>query len=180
MKLLSKVFLIVAAAGLLASSIAVAGVGENINWIDDSCFQIGPIKSCKPSTNWDTQKTKDLNGKYKFVLHRSGANPVAWLRFDDNPAGKTAHTYAEWLKGRLSQRGLTDLKIRKEVIAGRNVSFISGFDPHKKFRYLVGVFRNRDVGINWECSAHADDFSVYEPQFRSFISQTRVVSETAN
>jgi hypothetical protein len=179
MTLLKKISLVGVMATLCFSAVAMAGIGENITWSDKTCFTISPIKSCKPSRDWDTQKTKDLNAKHKFVLHRAGANPVAWLRFDQNPKGKTAHAYAKWLKDRWSQKGLTDIQIRKEVIAGRNVAFVSGYDPHKDFRYLLGVFRNREVGIHWECSAAAKDFSVYEPQFRTFIEQTRVISETA-
>lgn len=165
-------------AAMLVGGAATASIGDNIQWMGDKVtFRVGPVQSRKPSTNWDTQKTKDYNGKYKFVIHRPGANPVCWLRFDDNPSGKTAHKYASWLKARLKQRGLSGLSQRKQVIDGRNVSFVSGVDHNKNFRYLVGVWRNRDVGINLECTAHANDFSVYEPQFMSFISNTRIVSE---
>ncbi len=177
---IKKLALLAGVVGLFVGSAAMAGIGENITWNiggNKNCFQIGPITSCKPSKHWDTQKTKDYNAKYKFVLHRSGANPVCWLRFDDNPKGKTAHRYANWLKSRLKQRGYSNLTQRKEVIAGRNVSFIGGYDAAKNFRTVIGVWRNRDVGMNMECTAAAKDFSVYEPQFQSFIANARVVSE---
>lgn len=165
---------------LLISAGATAAIGENINWVSKQCFTVGPVKMCKPSKNWDTQKTKDYNAKYKFVLHRGGANPVCWLRFDESPKGKTAHSYANWLKGRYKQRGLSNLTIRKEVIAGRNVSFVSGTDMSKGFRYLVGVWRNRNAGVNLECTAQAKDFATYAPQFRNFIGSARFISETSH
>lgn len=165
---------------LLISAGAMAMIGNNINWINKSCFTVGPVKLCKPSTNWDTQKTKDYNAKFKFVLHKGGANPVCWLRFDENPKGKTAHSYANWLKGRYKQRGISNLTIRKEVIAGRNVSFVAGNDSNKGFKYLVGVWRNRDAGVHLECTAKSNDFATYEPQFRNFIGSARFVSETSH
>lgn len=179
MTVYKKLSLVGVLAAFFLSAVAIAGIGENINWLDKNCFQIGPIKSCKPSTNWDTQKTRDFNAKYKFVLHRPGFNPNCWIRFDDNPKGKTAHVYAKWLKARLKQRGITNLSQRKQVIAGRNVSFIGGDDSAKGSRYLVGVWRNKDVGINFECQAAIKDFGTYEPQFMSFITNARIVSERA-
>ncbi len=168
--------------GLLAIFIggaAIAGIGEEIEWYDSTCFRVGPAKFCKPSTNWDTQKTRDTNAKYKFVLSRSGANPICWLRFDDGVKKQTAHAYAESLTTRLRQRGLVDLNIRKDVIDGRNVAFISGEQADGKLKYLIGAWRNQDIGINLECSAEKKDFATYEPQLNSFIRSGRIVSEHA-
>lgn len=172
-----KIGLIGLMAAFLFSSVAFAEVGTQFNWVDKLCAIVGPVKICKPSKDWDTQKTEDYNARYKSVLHRGGANPVCWLRFDENPVGKTAHKYADWLKDRMMQRGLTEITQRKQVIDGRNVSFIGGYDAAKGFRYLVGVWRNREVGINLECTAESKDHAVYEPQFMSFITNLRIISE---
>ncbi len=180
MTALKKLGLVGGMAALLLSSVAIAGVGENIVWLDKYTFQVSPYQGTKPGKQWDTQKTNDTNSKYKFVLHRAGANPKCWLHFDVDPAGKTAHSYAtRTLKRRYRDRGLTGISIRKEVIAGRNTSILTGHDPHKNHRYMVGAWRNREVGINLECDAHVNDFAVYEPQFRNFINSSRIISETS-
>ena len=169
--------LVVAVAGAVILASATAGA-VNLNWIDKNTVVIdGTFQVSKPGKEWDTQKTNDWAAPVKWVLHRSGANPIIWLRYDQAVTGKTAHDYAQDVKGRLRARGITVESIRNQVISGRNVSLISGVDNSSGFRYLVGVWRNRNVGFNLECTAASQDFGVYEPHCMASIQSVRIVSE---
>jgi hypothetical protein len=173
----TKLALAAGAAMLLTASVAQAQ-SVDLNWIDkntvivDSTFQVS-----KPGKQWDTQKTNDWAAPVKWVLHKSGANPIIWLRYDQAVRGKTAHDYAKDVQSRLKSRGISDLRIRNQVISGRNVALISGVDNASGFRYLVGVWRNRNKGFNLECTAEAKDFSVYEPHCMASIQSARILRE---
>jgi hypothetical protein len=131
----------------------------------------------KPGEEWDTQKTNDHAAPFKFVLHKSGANPTVWLRYDQRPQGKTAHDYVQSVQSRLVRRGITDIAIRTEVTAGRNVTFISGIDKDRHLRYLVGVWWNKDSALNLECTTAIRDFAVYEPQCMNLIRSVKILGE---
>lgn len=160
---------------LFSSAPVHAKLGYPINWVDRDCFQVGPIQMCKPSRSWDTQKAGHADFLYKWVLHRKGPNPVCRMEIDEHPHGKTANAYAKWLRAEYRKRGFSTLAYSKKVIAGRNVSFITGIDRSDRSRYLVGIWRTRDLGIRMECSVHLKDFARYEPQFVSFIESGRIV-----
>ena len=177
-----KTFLVVAMVAFFAAS-AVA-MSSNVDlfqmqWMTKTKFSnAGIVTAEKPSTNWDTQKTDDRNSPYKFVLHRGGANPKCWLRYDELPSGGTAHSYASsMLKSRLEMRGMKVSKILERVVGGRNVSYIAANDMAKGHRYLIGAWRNSIRGINLECDVDDANFGVYEPQFRNFIDSVRITSE---
>lgn len=177
-----KMFLVVAMVVLFAAS-AVA-MSSNVDlfqmqWMTKTKFNnAGIVTAEKPSKDWDTQKTEDRNSPYKFVLHRGGANPKCWLRYDENPQYKTAHSYANnLLKPRLEMRGMKVSKILERVIDGRNVAYIAANDVSKGHRYLIGAWRNKVRGINLECDVDDGNFGVYEPQFRNFIDSVRITDE---
>ena len=170
-----KLALAVGAIMLMAASIAQAA---DLNWVDkntviiDSTFQIS-----KPGDQWDTQKTQDWAAPVKWVLHKAGANPIIWLRYDQAVRGKTAHDYANDVKSRLQARGISVESIRNQTISGRNISLISGVDNASGFRYLVGVWRNKTKGFNLECTAATADFGVYEPHCMASIQSARILRE---
>lgn len=175
MKNTKKLALAAGAAMLLAATAAQA---VDLNWVDkntvivDSTFQVS-----KPGKEWDTQKTNDWAAPVKWVLHKEGANPIIWLRYDQSVRGKTAHDYAKDVQSRLKSRGVSDLRVRNQVISGRNISLISGVDNASGLRYLVGVWRNRNKGFNLECTAAASDFGVYEPHCMASIQSARILRE---
>lgn len=169
---------IVLAAGAAMILTASAAQAVDLNWVDkntvivDSTFQVS-----KPGKQWDTQKTNDWAAPVKWVLHKEGANPIIWLRYDQSVRGKTAHDYANDVKSRLRARGVSVDSVRNQVISGRNISLISGTDNASGFRYLVGVWRNRNKGFNLECTAAAQDFAVYEPHCMASIQSARILRE---
>lgn len=175
MKHQKKLALMVGALSLLAASVASA---VDLNWVDKNTVIVdGTFQVSKPGKEWDTQKTNDWAAPVKWVLHRMGANPVIWLRYDQAVRGKTAHDYAQDVKSRLNARGVQVEAVRNQVINGRNVSLISGVDSAGGFRYLVGVWRNRDKGFNLECTAALQDFAVYEPHCMAAIQSARILRE---
>ncbi len=173
---MKKTLLLAVIAGALFASSSASAVA--LNWIDKNCVVIdNTFQVCKPGKQWDTQKTNDWAAPVKWVLHRSGANPIIWLRYDQSVRGKTAHDYARDVKSRLQARGIRVESVRNQVISGRNVSLISGLDSSSGLRYLVGVWRNKNVGFNLECTAGASDFGVYEPHCMASVQSVRIVSE---
>lgn len=175
MKHKKHLVLAVGAAVLLTASVAKA---VDLNWVDKNTVIVdGTFQVSKPGSEWDTQKTEDWSAPVKWVLHKSGANPIIWLRYDQAVRGKTAHDYANDVKSRLRARGISSLTVRNQVISGRNISLISGVDSSSGFRYLVGVWRNRNKGFNLECTAATVDFSVYEPHCMASIQSARILKE---
>ena len=170
-----KLVLAVGAVVLLAASVASA---VDLNWFDKNTVIVdGTFQVSKPGKEWDTQKTEDWAAPVKWVLHKSGANPIIWLRYDQAVRGKTAHDYAQDVKSRLKARGVSVQSIRNQVISGRNISLISGVDNSSGFRYLVGVWRNRNKGFNLECTAASSDFGVYEPHCMASMQSARILRE---
>lgn len=175
MKHQGKLVLAAVAAVTLVASTAGAVA---LNWVDKNTVVIdGTFQVSKPGTQWDTQKTNDWAAPVKWVLHKSGANPIIWLRYDQAVRGKTAHDYAQDVKGRLKARGINVESIRNQTISGRNVALVSGIDNASGLRYLVGVWRNRNKGFNLECTAAASDFGVYEPHCMASIQSVRILKE---
>jgi len=170
-----KFALIVGALSVLAASVASA---VDLNWVDKNTVIVdGTFQVSKPGSEWDTQKTNDWAAPVKWVLHKSGANPIIWLRYDQAVRGKTAHDYANDVKSRLRARGVQVESVRNQVISGRNISLISGVDNSSGFRYLVGVWRNHNKGFNLECTAATADFGVYEPHCMAAMQSARILKE---
>ncbi len=167
--------LVLGGALLLTASSAKA---IDLDWTSKNCVTVDQtFHVCKPGEQWDTQKTKDWAAPVKWVLHRSGANPIIWLRYDQSVTGKTAHDYAKDVKSRLQGRGITVESIRNKTINGRNVSMINGVDNSSGLRYEVAVWRNKNKGFNLECTAAAQDFGVYEPHCQASIQSARILRE---
>jgi uncharacterized protein Usg len=175
MKHQKKLALLVGALVVMAAATAKA---VPIDWPDKLTAVVdGTFEVKKPNDAWDTQKTSDSLAPVKWVLHRSGANPIIWLRYDPSPQGKTAHHFAQYVKKDLEQRGITVEKIQNKVINGRNVSIISGEERGGKLRYLVAVYRNKVKGLMLECTAAREDFGVYSAQFWQAIESVRILRE---
>lgn len=152
----------------------------NLNWEGDSCVTVdGSFKVCKPNKKWDTQDTEDESRPVKWVLHKRDANPVIWLRYDENVKGQTAHDYAKVLKNRMvSERGIEVDSVKNSVINGRNVSMIEGESDKSDLHILVGVWRNQAKGFALECTANKGDFDDYKSQCLEAIESVKIVSES--
>lgn len=175
MRIQKKLALVVGALTVLTASVAGA---VDLNWVDKNTVIVdGTFQVSKPGKQWDTQNTNDWAAPVKWVLHKSGANPIIWLRYDQAVRGKTAHDYAQDVKSRLRARGIQVESVRNQVISGRNVSLISGVDNNSGFRYLVGVWRNKNKGFNLECTAATSEFGVYEPHCMASIQSARILRE---
>lgn len=165
-------------AGIAMLVMAAKAKAVDMDWSDNKCLTIDhTFRVCKPDGKWDTQKTGESTAPVKWVFHKTGANPVIWLQYDENAQGKTAHDYAQSVKSRLKARGVNITATRNTQIAGRNVSMIYGDDPVGGFRYMVGVWRNKNKGFTLQSTAAATDFAAYEPHFMTSVSSVRIVNE---
>ncbi len=164
--------------GVLLLSLFLYGpaqaIDTSISWSSKTCFSIGPMQGCKPSEDWDTQRNRDFSPHYKFVYHKSRANPEARIRFVENPAGKTVQDFASDVEGSLRHLGMIEIKSHKEHINGREAVIIDAYNPAKNRRFLYGVFRTENLGVYWECMAAPDDFHQFRQAFMSAISSTRL------
>lgn len=162
-----------AGAVMLVASSAGA---VDLNWVSKTCVVVdGTFQVCKPSPSWDTQ-TKDIREEaVRWVLHRSGANPIIKLIYDGNARGKTAHDYARLVKKDLEARGLKANAIQNKVINGRNVSLINATDSDGKLEYLVAVYRDQSKGLKLECTGPKDNFSFFAQEFRAAIDSVKFV-----
>lgn len=164
--------------GALVITAAATAGAVSVDWPTKLTAVVdGTFEVTKPNDAWDTQKTSDDMGPVKWVLHRSGANPIIWLRYDPSPQGKTAHDFAKFVKKDLEQRGISVEKIQNKVVNGRNVAILSGEERGGKLRYLVAVYRNRVKGLMLECTASREDFGVYSAQFWQAIESVRILRE---
>lgn len=167
------------AAGLLflASFVASEVLAVNLDWVSKTCVVVdGTFHVCKPSDSWDTQKTKGSRDEaVRWVLHRQGANPIIKLVYKSDVQGQTAHDYAKWVSKELELRGLKVTRTENRVVNGRNVSLINATDPESegKLNYLVAVYRDRNKGLQMECTAGKDDFTFFAQEFMSAINSVR-------
>jgi len=160
--------------GLFLAGPVQAKIDTSINWTSKNCFDIGPLQSCRPSDDWDTQRNPDFIPNYRWVYHKSGANPMVKVRFVENPVGKTLKDFSNDLEGRLRHQGMVDITSHGEKVNGQDAVIINAYSPSKNRRFLYGVFRGGNVGVYWECTTEPKDFQSYKNQFRTFISRTRV------
>lgn len=172
--------LVVGLVGGLAGGILLAAGtagAVNLDWVTKSCVVVdGAFHVCKPSDSWDTQtKEGSRDEAVRWVLHRQGANPIIKLVYKTDVSGKTAHDYGKQVKGELQLRGLKISKTENKVINGRNVAVISATDPESegKLNYLVAVYRDRNKGLQLECTAGKDDFSFFAQEFMASINSVK-------
>lgn len=167
---------VLAVAILMAAVVSLVGgkaqAAGYLNWISKTCVIVdGTFQVCKPDTSWDTQ-TKDISEEaVRWVLHRSGANPMMKLIYDPNATGKTAHEYAKKARRDMEARGIHVSGVQNRVINGRNVSLISG--QSGGFNYLVAVYRDSSKGLKLECTGPSDTFSSFANNFMASIDSVR-------
>ncbi len=172
----SKLFLMLAAAGLLASSTAGA---VDLKWSGTTCFTMdNSVYLCKPDDKWNTQKTEEALRPVKLIYGKSGANPILWIGFDNLASASSAADYASTVRSRYESRGLKDITVTKEVVSGRDVYIVSGTDQAKGSRFSVALFWRSGMSkiLQIEYTAASQDFSTYQPQFMSTVSSARYVS----
>lgn len=158
------------AIGLLASSAGAV----NLDWVSKTCVVIdSTFHVCKPSESWDTQKKSIVNEPVRWVLHRSGYNPLIKLIYDSSVTGQTAHDYAKQVKKDLELRGIRVSKVDNRVVNGRNVSLIHGTSSDRDEEFLVAVYRDRDKGLRLECAADTKNFSLMSQEFMAAINSVR-------
>lgn len=164
-----------ALAGAVVMIASTAGAVD-LNWVSKTCVVVdGTFQVCKPSASWDTQ-TKDIREEaVRWVLHRSGANPIIKLIYDGNARGKTAHDYARLVRRDLESRGLRVTNTQNRVINGRNVTLINATDSDGKLEYLVAVYRDQSKGLKLECTGPKDNFSFFAQEFRASIDSVKFV-----
>ena len=171
----SKKSTMLALAGAVMMIASTAGAVD-LKWVDKTTVVIdGTFKVPKPSPSWDTQTKNIREEAVRWVLHRSGANPIIKLIYDSNARGKTAHDYAKIVKGDLATRGLKVTTTQNKVINGRNVSLINATDADGKLEYLVAVYRDQNKGLKLECTAPKDNFSFFAQEFRAMIDGVEFV-----
>ncbi len=159
--------LLIAAAMVVGFFAATEAKAEGyLQWVSKTCVIVdGTFNVCKPSKSWDTQK-KDIHDEaVRWVLHRSGANPVIRLIYDPSATGNTAHEYGKRVKKDLELRGINVTKLENRVINGRNVSLISGRGGSDKLDYLVAVYRDQNKGLKLEFTAAPEDFGFFSNEF---------------
>lgn len=161
--------------GLAGFLFATGAQAVDLNWTSKTCVVVDSTFSvCKPSKSWDTQTKSIVDEPVRWVLHRSGANPIIKLLYDTNPRGKTAHDYAKYVKQDLEARQIKISKVENRVINGRNVSILSG-QGSDNFGYLVAVYRDGGKGLRLECTASNENFSFFSQEFMASINSVRFV-----
>jgi hypothetical protein len=150
----------------------------SIQWQDNKLTAVidGSIQITKPNGDWDTQETKDPSAPVKWVLHRGGANPVIWLRYNDSPAGKNIAQFAGSVRNELVRRGLRIEKEQARSINGRKAYLFYAVDSALRGNasFLIGVYRNRSKGWILECNSVPVDFNQFESQFLSSIDSVKI------
>lgn len=169
--------LVVAVFALLSVSSAQA---VDLKWVDSNRTVIvdNTVQVTKPSTKWDTQtKHYEDPAPVKWVRHVGGANPQIFLRYSTNVKGQTAHDYASLIvKRELSQRGIHVTKRQNKVINNRNVAVIEGTKGNEK--YMIGVWRHRNIGFQLECVAEGNKFDKFNGEFQQAINSVKILKES--
>jgi hypothetical protein len=168
--------LMVATFVMLGSKAAQA---VNLSWVDSNRTVIveNTVQVTKPSTKWDTQtKHYEDPAPVKWVRHIDGANPQMFLRYSANVKGRTAHDYAKLIvKNELAARGITVTGVQNKVINNRHVAVINGTKDNE--RYMIGVWRHRDIGFQLECKAELNKFDNFMGEFDQAINSVQIVKE---
>lgn len=151
----------------------------NLAWIESNRTVIvdNTVQVSKPNTKWDTQtKHYEDPAPVKWVRHKGGANPQIFLRYSQNVKGKTAHDYAaQIVKKELASRGIQVTNVENKVVNNRHVAVINGMKGDE--RYMVGVWRHRDIGFQMECVAVNDKFNQFMGEFQQAIDSVKILKE---
>jgi len=178
MKLKFKTAVVVSLMAFFIANTAHALTKKDLHWSDDkrTVTVLNTIQFSKPSTKWDTQTSSYKDpAPVKWVYQEAGPNPEIFLRYRADVTGKTAHAYANQVKDELAGRGIHVYKTEDKVINGRNVAILYANSGEDK--YMVGVWRHKDLGFLLECKAHASKFYRFMYDFNQAISSVRVLQE---
>lgn len=170
-----KLFLMLAAVGLLASSTAGA---VDLKWSSNTCFTMdSSFYICKPDDKWNTQETNEPLRQVKLIYGKMGANPTIWTVLDNLASATSASDYASTVRSRYESRGLKDITVTKEVVGGKDVYIVSGTDEAKGSRFSSALFWRSGVSkiLQLEYTAASKDFSTYQPQFMATVASVRDV-----
>lgn len=176
---MKRYFLLTLAVALMSLTMASTAHAVALTWIESNRTVIvdNTVQVSKPSGKWDTQTDhyKDP-APVKWVRHVRDANPQMFLRYSQNVRGKTAHDYARGIvKNELAARGITVTGIENKVVNNRNVSIINGMKGDE--RYMVGVWRHRDIGFQLECVAISEKFGDFMNEFDTAIQSVKILKE---
>lgn len=171
----TKLALIFAAGAMLTASVASA---VSLQWSSHTCFTMdSSFYICKPDDKWNTQETNETLRPVKFIYGKTGANPIIWVQLDNLASASSPSDYASNVRARYEARGLKDITVTKEVVAGKDVYIVSGTDTAKNSRFSVALFWRSGVNkvLQLEYTAAGEDFSTYQPQFMTTVSSIRDV-----
>ncbi|HSA60162.1 MAG TPA: hypothetical protein VLJ37_10810 [bacterium] len=131
----------------------------------------------KPSEQWDTQQTNEMARPVKWVLHKSGGNPVIWLIYDDAVSKWTTASIASDLQKAYKSRGINPDAVQQMTINNNDVYIIGGTDPVKNVRYNTAVFWRVGTkrAYNIELSVPTNEFSSYEPAYKGMIQTVKLL-----
>lgn len=131
----------------------------------------------KPSEQWDTQQTNELARPVKWVLHKSGGNPVIWLIYDDAVSKWTTASIASDLQKAYKARGINPDAVQQMTINNNDVYIIGGTDPVKNVRYNTAVFWRVGTkrAYNIELSVPTNEFSTYEPAYKGMLQTVKLL-----
>lgn len=170
---MKQIGLVVVSAVLILSGAASAWAVD-LQW-SGNCFTMdGGLYLCKPDNKWDTQKTEEALRPVKMVYHKGGSNPVIWVMYD-TVSVPSAMSYASTVRARYESRGLKDITVTKEVVAGRDIYIVAGQDEGKGARFAVALVWRSGVSkaFQVEYTAASQDFGTYYPQFMATVQSIR-------
>ncbi len=164
-------------ATLLVATTLYAGVGA-LSWSGTNSWKYNnEISGDKPGDQWDTQKTDQEANPVKWVLHKSGGNPVMWLRIDDTVSSTDITTIGSDFANRYTTRGITANGSNKMTINGIEVVVIGGLDKAKDVRYNTAIFWRKGTkrAYHIELNAPSSEFSTYEPAFMGMVQTIKLL-----
>lgn len=168
----SHIVMLAMAATFLAGTAKAA----DLQWTGKNCFVLDSnFNVCKPDDKWDTQKTDEALRPVKLVYHKSGANPVIWLVYDNAADAKSMDDYVGKVRSRFESRGIRVDSVLQETINGKKVYIVTGADPAKDSRFSAALFWRKGMGraLQVEYTAASNDFSTYQPQFMATVSSIK-------
>jgi hypothetical protein len=163
---------------MLSTTMLYAAVGE-LSWSGKTTWTYNKeIMGDKPGDQWDSQKTDQEANPVKWVLHKSGGNPVIWLRIDDTVSNSDSTQMMADLKNRFESRGISvNTSVQEKTIGGQKVYIISGLDNAKGFRYSAAVFPRAGTKRAYyvELTAPEKEFSTFEPAYMGMVQTIRLL-----
>ncbi len=175
---MKKKILILLGLGLVLGSITLQAEVGPVSWNGTNSWTYNKeIMGDKPGDQWDTQKTDQEANPVKWVLHKSGGNPVIWLRIDDTVSSWDPAKTADDLKTRFTARGITVDAVQRMTINGNDVYVVSGLDRAKDARLNTAIFWRQGTkrAYQLELIAPSNEFSTYEPAHRAMIQTIKLI-----